>query len=554
MRLKHDEYMTYSRLTTVLQSFSQDFPDLCQLSTIGKTESGREIWIVTITNFKKSSADNKPGYWVDGNTHATELAGCQACVHLIDYLLSEATTSRVRDLLDHVTFYIIPRISIDGAEKAITQGLLYRSSPEIFPLRVPEENFIEKDLDQDGEILMMRVQDPAGAFKVCAEDSRLMVVREPHDTEGPFYHLFPEGEFRNYDGFHRQFADPHRFDLNRQAPAGFSPHEYGAGPLPLYLKEARALAESFVKRSRIMGATTHHTFGGYLLRPSSSRPDAEFSTHDLEVFKQQGKMGEAVTGYKAYSIYHDFKYDPKRITTGAWDDWHYDHRGVFSWTTEIWSLAKRAGVNFEKPLEYYQNPSSENLLKMIRWCDQNLKPEEFFRPWKAYQHSQLGPVEIGGWKLLYTVRNPPPMFLREELEKVTEFSLRHAQMGPRLSAEVFNVEKWDMNLSRVQIKVQNQGFLPSYVSDSAKNLGIYNLPQALIKLSSGQKLRQGKLETNLKHLSGRSQGLPWISPLWGSDINNSHEDLLTYVIEGSGIVRWTLDYGMGGQVEVEVSL
>ena len=49
----------------------------------------------------------------------------------------------------------------------------------------------------------MRVEDSAGAFKVCPKDSRLMISREPYDSIGPFYHLFPEGEFKNFDGFKR---------------------------------------------------------------------------------------------------------------------------------------------------------------------------------------------------------------------------------------------------------------------------------------------------------------------------------------------------------------
>lgn len=554
MKLQHNEYMKFDRLTEVLQGFAKDFPDLCQMSSIGETEQGRKIWLMTITNFKKSEAVLKPGYWVDGNTHATELAGCQACVHLIDTLLSDSKTSRIRDLLDHVTFYIVPRISADGAEAALTQGLLYRSSPEIFPLHVPRENFEEKDLDQDGEILLMRVPDPSGAFKVSPQDPRLMLTREPHDTEGPFYHLLPEGEFKNFDGFHRQFTDPKRFDLNRQAPAGFSPQEYGAGPMPLFLKEARALAEAFVQRPHIVGATTHHTFGGYLLRPSSARPDTEFNTHDLEVFKAQGKMGEEVTGYNAYSIYHDFKYDPKRVTTGAWDDWHYDHRGVFSWTTEIWSLAKQAGIKFDRPLQYYQNPGAETLSKMMQWCDQNLKPQQFFKNWTPYQHSQLGPVEIGGWRLLFTVRNPPVEFLKKELEKVTEFSLRHAQMSPRLKAQVHKIEKWEGDLYRLQIKISNSGFLPSYGSEVGKSLGVYDSPRAEIALQKHQSLQQGKLEQTIKGLTGRSVGLPWTSPLWGSDIQNSHEDLLTYVIKGQGKVHWQGHYGVGGHVQLEIEL
>lgn len=557
MILQHNEYMNFERLTQVLKDFEKKFPDLCELKVIGQTEKNFDIWMMTITK-KNSNKPTKPGFWVDGNTHATELAGSQACIYLIDYLLSASETPEIKDLLENVVFYIVPRISVEGAEAALSERKLYRSSPAVFPLTVPQEDFICKDMNSDNEILFMRVEDSAGAFKVCPNDSRLMISREPYDSTGPFYHLFPEGEFKNFDGFRKNYSNPNCFDLNRQAPAGFSPSEYGAGPIPLYLKEAKVLANNFIQRPNIFGVTTHHTFGGVLLRPSSTRPDSDFDTHDLEVFKVQGKIGEEVTGYKGHSTYHDFKYNPKKSTTGVWDDWHYDHRGVFSWTTEIWNLAFHAGVKVEKPLETYQNMRSENLRKMFLWCIQNLNQDEFFQPWTSFNHPQLGKVEIGGWKLLFTVFNPPPKFLAIELNKVTQFTIKSAMMGPRVTAEVFKIENWGKNIFSVKIKIKNSGYLPTYGSEMAKSIGIYDTPRAYIKLNSDLKLKEGKAELELKHLTGRSKGEPWISPLWGSEVNNSNEELIHYVIEAGDNsdkkIEWTANYGFGGQIKLQINL
>lgn len=554
MNLQHSEYYNYAKLTSVLKNFAQKYPDFCELTSIGKTQGGFDIWLMTLTANIKNQPGSKPGFWVDGNTHATELAGCQACIHLMDTLLSKSQETQIRDLLENVTFYIVPRISVEGAEAAITSGELYRSSPEIFPMHVPHENFQEKDIDGDGHALMMRVKDPSGAFKVSHDDPRLMVTREPYEFEGEFYHLLPEGEFLNFDGFKKSYVDTKRFDLNRQAPNQFSPSEYGAGPLPMYLNEAKALAQAFVDRPNIVGVTTHHTFGGFLLRPSSMRADSDLPSFDLDIYKIQGKMGEKLTGYKPYSVFHDFRYNPKKTTTGTWDDWHYDHRGVFSWTTEIWSLAQKAGVSFNQPLEYYQNPTPEDLLKMIKWCDQNLSPGQFFKSWTKFKHHQLGDVEIGGWMGLYTLRNPPHQFLAAELEKLTAFTIHQALMSPRVRAEVHSLEKLGSDLYRLKIKTQNSGYLPTNVSEAARNLGVYNSPRAEIKLSSKQVLVQGKTEMSGAHLAGRSVDLPWTSPLWGSSIDNKHEDLFDYIIKGTGDIHWTVDYQMGGKKELRLQL
>lgn len=557
MALTHDKYFKYDELTAVLRDFAANYSQYVKLSSIGQTEQGREIWIMTVTDEKTGSHSEKPAFWVDGNTHATELSGCQACVHLIETLVTKTSDRRIKELLEKVTFYIIPRISVDGAEHVLTTGSYVRSTNTIYPGDEPRENFIVKDLDGDGEVLMMRIPDPSGFYKVCKEDPRLMIPREAtdfSDDDGPYYHLFNEGEFQNFDGFTRQHVDPHRFDLNRQSPALFSPKEYGAGPLPMYLKEAQALAKAFVERPNIVGAHTHHTFGGFLLRPSSSRPDSDFPTKDLEVYKLMGQIGEAITGYKHLSVFHDFKYDPKAVTTGAWDDWHYDHRGVYSWTPEIWSLANQAGVKKEKALEIYQNPGADNLLKMLKWCEANLPKGSFYKDWQPYNHPQLGPIEIGGWRTLYTWSNPPHKFLKGELEKLTEFTLKQAQMSPQVRIKDVKITKIDGEIFNVKVMVQNTGFLPTYVSETAKSLNVYKSPFAELKISSGQSFIEGKEKVATKHLTGRADSLPWITPIWGNDLANTHEEMFSWIVKGKGLVLFEGHYGGGGVVKRTITL
>ena len=50
----------------------------------------------------------------------------------------------------------------------------------------------------------------------------------------------------------------------------------------------------------------------------------------------RAKGGPELTGYPS-TRFHDFKYHPKDVITGGFDDWVYDHFGAFAWTVEIWS-------------------------------------------------------------------------------------------------------------------------------------------------------------------------------------------------------------------------
>ena len=58
--------------------------------------------------------------WCDGNTHAGEVTGCQACLHFIDDIVTkwEAGDSWTKDVMASSTLYVLPRVSPDGAECA----------------------------------------------------------------------------------------------------------------------------------------------------------------------------------------------------------------------------------------------------------------------------------------------------------------------------------------------------------------------------------------------------------------------------------------------------
>ena len=57
----------------------------------------------------------------------------------------------------------------------------------------------------------------------------------------------------------------------------------------------------------------------------------EISAQDLWTFQKIGEQGTDWTGYPNISVYHDFRYHPKEVITGAMDDWLYDHLGIFAW-------------------------------------------------------------------------------------------------------------------------------------------------------------------------------------------------------------------------------
>ncbi len=103
---------------------------------------------------------------------------------------------------------------------------------------------LTEDIDGDGRVLAMRIPDPNGAWKVCPEEPRLLVRREPDETGGQYYRVLPEGQLRDFDGVEITIQPPKEgLDLNRNFPALWrQEHEqHGAGAYPASEPEVRAL-------------------------------------------------------------------------------------------------------------------------------------------------------------------------------------------------------------------------------------------------------------------------------------------------------------------------
>jgi hypothetical protein len=71
-----------------------------QLSSIGKSHEGRDIWLVTVTNSVTGPAEDKPALWIDGNIHAAELTASTACLYFLHQLATGSDNPKLRHLLD----------------------------------------------------------------------------------------------------------------------------------------------------------------------------------------------------------------------------------------------------------------------------------------------------------------------------------------------------------------------------------------------------------------------------------------------------------------------
>jgi len=537
---RFNKFHRYEELTSLLKAYAKEYSDLIKLESIGKSYEGRDVWLITATNFKSGADADKPALWLDGNIHATEVTASVAALYFIHSLVTRYKKDKdVRRALDTRAFYIVPRVNPDGAEWALAdKPKLIRSSTRPYPFDEERvDGLLDEDVDGDGRILQMRIPDSNGTWKRHPKEARLLIRRDPAETGGEYFRVVPEGFIKNYDGVTIDIHGPKEgLDLNRNFPIAWRTEgeQSGAGPYPASEPEVRNLMDFIVKHTNITAAISFHTMSGVILRPYDDRSDDEFPAEDLWTYKKIGDQGTKLTGYENISVFHDFKYHPKSVTTGAFDSWMYDHLGVFAWTVEFWSPMRQAGIKKFKYIDWFREHPVEDDLKLLKWNDTKLKGMGFV-DWYEYDHPQLGKVELGGWDDLHAWTNPPSEFIEKEIASFPDWLVWQALISPKLELRDVSVEALDNKTYRVRLVVENTGWLPTHITQKALERKLRGVV-CEIESPKGAKLQTGKSREELGQLGGRA---------YKDAMNNSSDSTKDRVK-----VDWIVHAPKGGKVKL----
>ena len=560
--IRFDRYYRYADLVRFLTDWAGAHPGLVRLEPIGKSYEGRDIHVMRVTNYRTGPDTEKPAFWVDGNIHASELAGSMACLFLLHRLI--ATYGKDQDVtrcLDTRAFYVCPRVNPDGAEWALADvPKIVRSSTRPYPYdEEPVGGLVREDIDGDGRILSMRVPDPNGAWKLSADDSRILVRRDPVEVGGRYFRVLPEGRVDAYDGTTVKLqARKERLDLNRNFPAYWrGEHEQaGAGPFPASEPEIAAVAGFVARHPNITGAVAFHTYSGVLLRPYSHLPDEQMIPEDLWTYRRIGEAGTEMTGYPAVSTFHDFRYHPKEVITGDFDSWMFDQRGVFAWTAELWSPQRQAGITDYKFIDWYREHPAGDDRKLMAWNDSVLGGTGFV-DWYKFEHPQLGRVELGGWDSLFTWTNPPARLLEKEIAPFPRWLVWQALISPKLEILEARALQLGKDAWRIRMVVQNSGWLPSYVTRHARQKKLVRGVVCEIELPAGVLLEAGHAREELGQLEGRAYK-PAAANVWAGASADETDDRLKveWVVRGNAgaVVRLAARHERAGTARAQVTL
>jgi hypothetical protein len=389
VQISWNRYYNHAGITEICKKLAAAHPDLVKVSSIGKSYQGKEMWMLTVTDFKKGKPEEKPAFYMDGNIHSNEIQGTEMAMYTAWYLAeSFASVEFIRELLADKVFYIVPTINPDARDHYMKEPNTPNSPRSgVIPVDNDRDGLINEDgftdLDGNGHITQMIRKSPTGRYKKDSSDPRRL-VQVKVDEIGEYEILGSEGVDKDGDGRVGEDGTGY-YDPNRDWAWKWQPNyiQGGAYKYPFSLPENRNVRDFVMAHPNIAGAQSFHNSGGMLLRGPGAEEDAAatYNAEDSRIYDAIGKKGELlIPGYRYMIVYKDLY-----TAWGGELDWFYGGRGIYTFSNELFT----SSMMFNK-----QNGGQEESYEF----DKSLLFGDAIVEWKEYNHPQFGKIEVGGVK------------------------------------------------------------------------------------------------------------------------------------------------------------
>ena len=552
-----DRYLDADAVDAFVDTLAEAAGDWVTVQTIGTSRQGRPLRLVTVgwRGDHPDAPGERPAFWLDAGTHATEWTGVMAALYTlsswVEALLAgdEATMSSFRD----TTAFVLPLISPDGLH-----ATMHGTPPLRSTLRPPRAStvrhgFAPADLTGDGVVRWMRWRHPAGSWVPIEGHPVGMRPRTVDDDPSDAWFLAAEGRFVAWDGV-RWVAAPleHGLDLNRNYPVDWKPFSmFGmdAGDFPGSEPESRAVLSAVQERPHIAAALTNHTYTGCLLTPPGRR-DTPLPGADIARMQRLATDLVQGTGYRVFKVYPEFMYDPDKPIIGTWDDTLSTTFGIAAYTLELWNPYGWAGTELDDPVSMFRDPDPDVIRALLDQC----VAEGAHHPWTPFHHPQLGPVELGGVDELRTVRNPPEALLPEECARGYVIAERLRKSVPRVTGSLAVAELGGQGPDRVrrlELVLENLGALSTASLDQGEVVGTAPAVRAEVVLGEGQELLDGPTERALHHLDGWMRHGFGRNPFYPGLPGRGHRAVASWTVRGEGTLTVTWHAGRAGTGQAE---
>lgn len=510
-----DRYYDHAAIGEIGRRLQQAHPNTCRLSSIGKSHQGRDLWLITVTDFTRGAADAKPAMYIDGNIHSNEIQGTEFALYTAWYLCEmQGQNAWVDSLLAERTLYIVPTINPDGRENYL-KAPNNASSPRTG--MVPRDNdgdgVVDEDtyddIDGDGNITQMRRRTPYGRFIQSPEEPRLLVPAPP-GTQGEWELLGSEGIDNDGDGNVNEDGVG-GYDPNRNWPWRWQPQyvQGGSDFYPTSLPETQAVVNFVIAHPNIAGAQSYHNNGGMILR-GPGVPQDEFRPQDVRVFDELGRTGERILpGYRYMVVWKDLY-----IVWGGELDWFYGGRGIITFSNELWTDFKMFETSERSGNRYDRQDYEFDRLLLFR---------DAFVEWKPFDHPQYGPIEVGGFKKTFG-RAEPGFLLQAEAHRNMAFTLYQTWELPKVEVDSIAVRPLGNGLTEVTAIVANRRLVPTHTQQDLENRisppdyvslsgGTVIAGYRIVNERTGQSIEQERTPARLelRNIAGRSiERVKWV--------------------------------------------
>lgn len=453
-----NHYYNYKGITELTKALADAHPNLVKRSSIGKSYQGRDIWMLTVTNFNSGNPDRKPAMYIDGNIHSNEIQGAEVALYTAWYLAeSFGNIDFINQLLDEKVFYIVPSINPDARENYMKEPNTPHSPRSgMKPIDDDGDGLFDEDkfddLNGDGHITFMRRKNPRGRFRSDPDYPNRM-VEVPEDRFGEYEFLGWEGLDNDNDGNINEDREGY-YDPNRDWAFGWQPDyiQNGAYKYPFSIPENRAVSEFVLAHPNIAAAQSYHNSGGMILRGPGAEEDVDtYNRDDVQVYDALGEKGEKLLpGYDYLVVYKDLY-----SAFGGELDWFYGGRGIFTFSNELWTSFEMFSRETEGQVDSYE-------------FNKSLLFGDAFVDWQEYDHPQYGKIEIGGFKKNFG-RAHPGFLLEQDAHRNMAFTIYHAYHTPHLVIDEISERNLGGGLREVTAVVSNTRMIPTHASHDLKN-------------------------------------------------------------------------------------
>jgi len=455
-----NRYYTYEGINDIMKKIADAHPDLTRLESIGKSYEGRDIYLLTVSDFKNGDPDRKPAMYIDGNIHSNEIQGAEFSLYTAWYLTEMFDDlDFIKELLTDKTFYIVPTINPDARNNYMLEANTAHSPRSGMIVldndgdgEAGEDGF--DDLNEDGHITMMIRKSPTGRYIKDQRDPRKL-IQVSAEEKGEYEMLGYEGIDRDGDGQVNEDGIGY-YDPNRDWGWNWQPDyvQRGAYKYPFSLPENRAVMEFVMKHPNIAGAQSYHNYGGMILRGPGAEEDKDtYNKDDVRIYDAIAKRGEdIIPGYRYLVVYKDMY-----SVFGGELDWFYGGRGVYTYSNELMTSY----------LYYHKNAGRGNQDEEMN-VDRYLTFGDAFVNWEEYDHPQFGKIEIGGFKKNFG-RAHPGFLLEQDAHRNMAFTVYHGYHTPKLS--VSDVQEKDLGggLKEITATIYNERLMPTHSSQDLKH-------------------------------------------------------------------------------------